>query len=661
MSVHNYTINVKEDFLERQSKATPIQALSELIWNSLDADAYKVEIFFDRKELNASSIIVRDNGHGIPFDEAPVQFANLGGSWKKSSLLTKTQGRELHGKDGKGRFKVFSLGRVVDWNVTYKKNPTQKLYEYTISTIGDNLTNVQITDEKESKNKNTGVEAIVSELYKDYKFLETDTTYQELTEIFAIYLMNYRDIYIYLLGKSLDPTSEIYERFNIPLNDIVDGENNYTATMEVIVWKNLLQRSLFLCNNKGFPLLRLERRFHIDNYQFSAYLQSDFINTLHENNALDVGEMNRALSISIEEGYEKLKSHFKEKAALDAMTVVEEWKKDNIYPYQGNATNTIDVVERQVFDMVAIKINKYLPDFSTAPRKSKAYHLRMLKQAIEKSPEELQLILNEVLDLPLRKQRELADLLKETSLSAIISASKLVADRLKFIMGLEAILYDVELKKHLKERSQLHKIIAENTWIFGEEYNLSVNDKSLTQVLKKHKQIIGEETVIDDPVKHISKERGIVDLMLSRAIRNHRPSEYEHLIVELKAPRIKIGSKEITQIENYAFSVKEDERFRNIDIKWAFWVLSDDLDKYAKNRDLGNGKIYDKDNLIICVKVWSNVIEENRARLQFFQEKLEHQVDQGEALSYLKETYETFLKDLDIDNHETDAPKEEIQ
>src|SRR5207248_1860233 len=139
-----------------------------------------------------------------------------------------------------------------------------------------------------------------------------------------------------------------------------------------------------------------------------------------------------------------------------------------------------------------------------------------------KSPEELQLILDEVLKLPKRKQAELAELLRDVSLSAIISAAKIVADRLKFLTGLETILFDPDAKKRLKERSQLHKIIAQNCWLFGEEYNLSVDDRSLTEVLRKHRKILGDDTVIDEPVKHISKDRGIVDLMVSRAIRRQK-------------------------------------------------------------------------------------------------------------------------------------------
>ena len=57
----------------------------------------------------------------------------------------------------------------------------------------------------------------------------------------------------------------------------------------------------------------------------------------------------------------------------------------------------------------------------------------MLRQAIERGPDELQLIMREVLNLPERKLQELAKLLEDADLANIIGASKLVADRLKFL------------------------------------------------------------------------------------------------------------------------------------------------------------------------------------------------------------------------------------
>jgi hypothetical protein len=206
------------------------------------------------------------------------------------------------------------------------------------------------------------------------------------------------------------------------------------------------------------------------------------------------------------------------------------------------------------------------------------------------------------------------------------------------------------LKEYVKERSQLHRILAQNTWVFGEEFNLSVDDQSLTEVLRKHKELLGEDVLIDRPVRHPSKQRGIIDLMLSRAIRRYRANELEHLVVELKAPKVVIGSKEVVQTENYAIAVANDERFRSITTRWTFWVISDDMDVYAQHRITDDhGVISSKDNITIGIKTWSQVIEENKARLQFFQEKLEHQVDQGTALKYLQEKHQEILSGVITD------------
>jgi hypothetical protein len=197
----------------------------------------------------------------------------------------------------------------------------------------------------------------------------------------------------------------------------------------------------------------------------------------------------------------------------------------------------------------------------------------------------------------------------------------------------------------LKERSQLHRIIAQNCWLFGEEYNLSVDDQSLTEVLRKHRKMLGDGIAIDEPVKHISKERGIIDLMLSRSIRRHKANELTHLVVELKAPKVRIDRDAITQTEEYAISVTKDERFRSVNTTWVFWAISDDYGEYAKHRmeDL-NGLIHCKGNLSIYVKTWAQILDENRARLQFFQEHLEYQADRGSSLKHLQESYAKFLE-----------------
>jgi hypothetical protein len=660
MKTQRFIVEVQSDFIERQARARPIDALSEIIWNGLDADATAVDVRLGHNEFGLSSVTVADNGHGIPHAEASTLFTRLGGSWKKRGSFTKTKRRILHGSEGRGRFKVFALGRVADWHVTYQTGREAPPKSYEIGMLESSIREVQISDEELSDNgAHTGVEVTISELHRDFRSLEPDASVQELSEIFALYLKDYRDVRIAVEGVAIDPASGIAASKIFSLRPIEDEGQRHPVELEIIEWRSTTKRALYLCNEQGFPLSQVATRFHVAGFQFSAYLKSSFIARLHQDAALEVAEMHPQLSYAIEEAQQTIKNHFRDRSSEQARSVVEEWKSENIYPYEGEAKSPIETAERKVFDIVAVSVNDYMQDFASAPPKNRALHLRMLRSAIERSPEDLQIILREVIQLPLRKQEELAKLLREASLSSIISAAKIVADRLKFLSALDSIVFDPEMKKRLKERTQLHKILADNTWIFGEEFNLSVSDRSLTEVLRQHRKLLGDDIVIDEPVKHVSKTRGIVDLMLSRALRRHRSDELDHLVVELKAPKVKIGKKEITQVEEYAISVARDARFRTASgVTWTFWVLSDEIDEYGEFRMKERGIVEQKGNITIGIRTWSQIIQENKARLQFFQEKLEHQADQGTALRYLQEKYEAFLSGVITEEPAPTEPEE---
>lgn len=102
--------------------------------------------------------------------------------------------------------------------------------------------------------------------------------------------------------------------------------------------------------------------------------------------------MNPLVEIVAVDAQDAIRDYFRERAAQEARSVVDEWKTSQVYPYEGEATTRIEQAERQVFDIVAVNVAQHLQDFSTTPTKNKALHLRLLRQAIEKSPEDLQLI-----------------------------------------------------------------------------------------------------------------------------------------------------------------------------------------------------------------------------------------------------------------------------
>lgn len=659
------SVAVQDDFVARHTRAKPIPALAELIWNGLDGDArsIQVELVHDDLAGGLSKIVVYDDGDGFPREEAKALFGNLGGSWKRLTRQTRSFGRMIHGQEGRGRYKAFALGQAVTWDVCFKAADGNRAFQ--IRLVDADLTDVAIGIDTPAPSRSTGVIVTVEDVRRDFKSFESDEGLQELAEIFALYLINYRAVSIMIGGVQLDPASAIASQHKQALDPIVreDGSED-PVELHIIEWRNDTKRTLYLCSQEGFPLDQVETRFHVPGFFFSAYLKSAYVERLHNEERIALAEMDPALGSAVEQARFAIKDYFRERAAERAQTVVDEWKAADVYPYRGDPQTAVEKAERQMFDIVAVHVQEIAPDIGTVSDKARALHLRMLRSAIERGPEELQMILKEVLDLPARQQKELAALLQETTLSAIITAAKTVADRLKFIAALENIVFDPETKGRIKERTQLHRILAENTWVFGEEYNLWVSDQDLKRVLERHKKHLDPSISIDDPVKVVGKKRGIIDLMFSRVTRRHRADDREHLVVELKSPSIKIGADAITQAKKYAMAVLGDDRFHTVKgISWHFWLVSNAYDDYARN-EIDTGPDPDRRlimrgaNVKVGIKTWGELIEENRARLQFFQETLQHTADESAAMRHLQEKHSRFLEGVIVE--EEDSTEAEI-
>ena len=663
--IEHVSVAVREDFVARQTKAKPVPALAELIWNGLDADATSINVEFAYDDLagGLSRIVIYDNGDGFPREEAAALFGSLGGSWKRLTRTTNRSKRMIHGQEGRGRYKAFALGQAVTWDVAYCADDGVRSFK--IELMESNLTDVSISQTILPPERSTGVTVTLEDVRRDFRTFQSEDGMQELSEIFALYLINYRAASISIGAVPLDPAAAIASQVCIPLTTIVDGDGlKHESELQIIEWRADTKRILYLCSREGFPLDQVETRFHTPGFSFSAYLKSSYVEQLHNQDGIALAEMDPAMLSAVEASRQAIKDYFRERTSEKAQTLVDAWKAADVYPYHGEPQSTVEKAERQVFDIVAVHVEELTPELSTSSPKAKALHFRMLRSAIERGPAELQLILREVLDLAPRQQKELAALLQEATLSAIITSTKTVADRLKFVAALESIVFDPETKGRLKERSQLHRILAENTWVFGEEYHLWVSDGDLKRVLEKHKKLLDPNISIDDPVKVIGKKRGIVDLMFSRATRRHRANDIEHMVVELKAPRVRIGSDAITQAKRYAMAVIQDERFNTVSgVRWHFWLVSNDYDPFAQlemegGPDPDRRLIFKTANVSVGIKSWGELIEENRARLQFFQEHLQHSADESAALRHLQERHSKLLEGVFEESDEAEAAEE---
>jgi Histidine kinase-, DNA gyrase B-, and HSP90-like ATPase len=652
-------VQAQPDFLASLTVAArPLNALAELVWNGFDAGSEKVQVFFELNEMSGiDSIRVRDGGKGIKRSEVDKLFGNLGDSWKKGK--GRDNGRALHGKNGKGRFKAFALGDLVEWNTIYAEN--NKTFKYKITGKMHSLDGFEITEPIEVNGSQTGTEVLIQNPKRDFHSLRDDSAPLELAKIFGAYLAQYPDLIFEHNGDKVDPKSIQKNAKDYHLGAVALGDGRFaTVALSVVEWTTQTDRVLHLCDDDGITLHDIPAGTQIKapGFNFTAYVKSSLFRDLDAKSALDLAVLNPDVQAVLKVVRNKIKEHFRLRTLENQGKVIERWKLEKIYPYEDNENiGPIEAAERQVFDILAVNVQSYLPSFEDADVKSKKFTFRLLAQAVKENPDSLQKIIGEVLGLKKEEQDDLAGLLEKTPLSSILSSAKIVANRLDFLLGLETLLYDKESKKRLLERDQLHKILEQEAWLFHEEFALAGSEQRLEEVLAKHLDKLGIREDDPAPVLVEGDKTGRIDLMLSKA-NQPRNGEYDYLIVELKRPSQKINSEVMTQIKKYAIAVAKDERFLNINIKWTFIAISNELDEYAEHETLQRGRsrgvIFDDDklNIVVTVKTWSEVINSARTKLQFVNTQLAYEATRESAKNYLNKTHAKFIPDLNQNNPE---------
>jgi hypothetical protein len=626
--------------LEALSHATPLTAITELIWNGLDADAMHVRVVLVENGLTGIvEIRVEDDGHGMTHERAVEGFESLGGSWKRLAARS-PEGRALHGREGRGRFRAAGLGPLVSWH-TVAKDPADKSrhLEFDIKMRIADLAHVEITDPKETSDP-TGTRVVVGGFTEPPVGLGGDGPVEKLTGTFGLYLQTH-GAHLRFADEDVDPASIQAFRKDY---EIVTADGSQPATLTAVEWTRRVERAIYLCNADGMPLGDVQAGIHAPGFEFTAYVKWP---GFAEDEALVLADLGSGATHDlIEASRDKLREHFKERADEQTRRVIEDWKTEEVYPFSDEPASKAEQTARDLFDVVAVSASSAVNSSNTKP--GKRLSLRLLREALENDPGSLHKVLSEVLDLKQDRLEELSHLLDHSSLTALIETSKSISDRLEFLRALEALVLDPDLSKVVKERTQLHRIIANETWVFGEEFALAANDESLTTVLKRHLNLLEREQLAPEEVRDEEGKRRIVDLMLSRSLEQNR-NRREHLVIELKAPKVAIGTDEVNQIENYADAVSKDARFDKIEVQWDFYVIStairDTVERRRRSENMPHGQILNSGGMRIWVYTWTEIIQSAEHRMKFLKQQLDYQPDEDQAFAYLRKTHSKYLPD----------------
>ena len=308
----------------------------------------------------------------------------------------------------------------------------------------------------------------------------------------------------------------------------------------------------------------------------------------------------------------------------------EKLKNDDFYPYKEKSSSKSKVI---LFDKLAYLVeDKY--HILNEDNKLREIIYPLIDRTISNG--ELDKILGHIIKLNKKMTNKFSDLLEKTDLENIIEFSDKVASKIEDIEFLEKLVYS-EISKNVKERKELHKFLEKMLWVFGEEFNETtklLSDKSLQNNLTqlrddcmKFRPSKNKDNLNKDIAKPV---RSITDLfMYHERILDFKKREV--LIVELKAPKVKISPKEIEQAMKYARQIAQLNSVSD-SISFKILLISSAINQDAEFQIKGNQNkennpyLYFKNedkNIEVWIMKWSELIENVKRRLQYMSAILE--------------------------------------
>ena len=649
MAYKSISVEITQEHFERSIKGSPREAIKELIWNACDADAQNIEVNFGYAGLpgaeTVSDIYVKDDGHGIPVDCIEEYFGKYGLS-RKSVAEKSPTGRIYHGKLGQGRYKAMAAGNFVDWLSVFR-DEDGNLYSSEVHINSGSRMDIRYSETAgKTDAEHTGTTVHIHGIADDKigaisKIADPMEMMPDLLTTFAPYLLAYTDITIKYDGATIDPVRQIKKQDEKELVFVEEGKGPVKARVSAITWKQAQFNKLFICGNSGVVYAEIDYG-PLQKSSTSIYLMGDLFEQMHRENLLAMGRANPAYAYFEDEAKKFAKELIGEQEADDAATEVTRIKEEGVYPYEGEPEDEIRKAERDVFDVLAVQVNRAVPQLKTSPRQTKKLTYRLMREAINTNPASIKTILTEVFNLTQQQQDDLAELLTHTHLPEIIDTAKTVSDRLVFLQVLEQMVYNDSIGAPIKERTQFHKVLLKELWIFGEKYTLGTSDQSLRNLLKAHIKCLGRDELLPEiPPEAIDDLTRIPDICLFQQI---CPSyeNFEHLVIELKRPTLTLTLKELDQIRDYALTVADNPMFDKTRTKWHFILLGQDLDQRVRsaleNQVIGDGNYYNAGNISISVFEWSKIIQDNKLKYEYLRKKLNHQLsdDPNFAADYLR-------------------------
>ena len=254
--------------------SNPTQAIIELIWNSIDAEAGNIKVELGREPTlrSITEVVVTDTGHGITPEEVSTEFGRIGDSWKsRGNRRSKNNLRGVHGSKGMGRLRAFALGPEIRWVSTSRDTAGDRK---TIQIDGSASTRNRFfwTEIESDAQEETGTVFTAFSTRPSLNSLDAPASQELIASAFAPTLLDDPDIKVTLYGTLLDPKSQIEHDKTYTETVQVSKENSVPVKVRIIEWKQGKHRQIYFGEMPGRATYVEDGRTIESQFPYSAYI-----------------------------------------------------------------------------------------------------------------------------------------------------------------------------------------------------------------------------------------------------------------------------------------------------------------------------------------------------------------------------------------------------
>lgn len=637
----SYEPRLVTEHLGRAKYSATTTALGELIANSLDAGATRVDIDTTTNPIGGVvTIQIDDNGRGMTPAELEQRFAVVGVEPASSAGAAARLGRF-----GVGRLAVHRIGSISEWTTVGSDTRGRRVRsKFTLKS--DDKRSFRVEEEVASSNTPTGTSLRVFNLVDD----EVDTFFiarirAELLAQFCSYLLGHPGHAINIQGEALDVESLIAQREVQELRDIprVDAPVHLHHLM--------LRRPLDETRVSGRVLFTGKGRT-VAAHEAADVPSSNYLGLVESAYLDSIVMSNRESILGMDAGFAGIKDAALQHVAAFAErvresrkhTFLERAREESFYPFRAVPANAVIEAKRAIFDVVLERVNQHA-NIEGMSKKQQAVVFKLLNRSLDN--EDLLEILHDIAKLSDADIEKFRGVLERTTLASLIKLSSEVTARVEYLKFLHQLVYGDEAA-HLKERSQLHKVIEPHCWLFGPAYHLATSDQSFREIIRRHREKAGLAPVSEEELKVVAGAADIPDLFLAARREYPTTPANHHVLVELKAPRVALGWKELEQVRRYAQTILNSTQFDRANTRWDIYLVSSKLtdaieaERQQEGREFGCVSQYPQ--MRVWAFSWGELVDRANGEMRLVRQHLEQKSRELSVSKYLQQNFPDVLR-----------------